>query len=73
LLSLVASTALEQREIFIHDSYNAILKARQEGEEIGKKKQAIEIARQLLNLLNVETISKKTGLSVENICKLTSH
>lgn len=62
---------LEKREIFIHDSRNAILKARQEGrqegEAIGAKQSAIAIARQLLDVLDIETISQKTGLSLEEI------
>ncbi len=62
---------LEKREIFIHDSRNAILKARQEGrqegEAIGAKQRALAIARQLLDVLDIETISQKTGLSVEEI------
>ncbi|PSB16388.1 transposase [Phormidesmis priestleyi ULC007] len=70
---------LEKREIFIHDSRNAILKARQEGrqegrregrqegEAIGAKQRAIDIARQLLDVLDIETISQKTGLSIEEI------
>ncbi len=70
---------LENREIFIHDSRNAILKARQEGREegreegeaIGAKQKAINIARQLLNVLDVETISQMTGLSIEEIQTLT--
>ena len=58
--------ALEQQEIFIHDSHNAILKAEQEG----MRKKAIEIAQQLLDVLDVETISQKTGLSIEEIRNL---
>ena len=66
---------LENREIFIHDSRNAILKARQEGrdegEAIGAKQKAINIARQLLNVLDVDTISQMTGLSIAEIQTLT--
>ncbi|MDX2241141.1 MAG: Rpn family recombination-promoting nuclease/putative transposase [Leptolyngbyaceae cyanobacterium bins.302] len=58
---------LEKREMFIHDSHNAILKAKQQGMEQGRREQAIAIARQLLDVLDVETISQKTGLSVEEI------
>lgn len=58
---------LEKGEIFLHDSRNAILKARQEGEQAGRKEKALEIARQLLDVLDVETISQKTGLSVTGI------
>lgn len=67
--------ALEKREMFIHDSRNAILKAKQEareeGREEGMKEKAIAIARELLDVLDVETISQKTGLSVAEIENLT--
>ena len=66
---------LENREIFTHDSRNAILKARQEGREegeaIGAKQKVITIARQLLNVLDVDTISQMTGLSIAEIQTLT--
>ena len=55
--------ALEKREMFLHDSRNALLKA----EQIGENRKAREIAQQLLSVLDVETISQKTGLSVEEI------
>ena len=42
------------------------------GEEIGEKKAKIEIAKSLLDVLDIETISIKTGLSVEEIEKLKS-
>jgi predicted transposase/invertase (TIGR01784 family) len=66
---------LEKREMFLHDNRNAILKARQDGESkglaageaIGERKKAMEIARSLLNLLDIETISQKTGLSLSEI------
>lgn len=65
---------LEKREMFLHDSRNAILKARQEGrkegEQVGEKRKALEIARQLLDVLDVETISQKTGLTVADIQQL---
>ena len=70
---------LEKREMFLHDSKNAMLRARQEGEEQGMRRgieqgmqeKAKEIARQLLEVLDVETISQKTGLSLEEICQLS--
>jgi predicted transposase/invertase (TIGR01784 family) len=61
---------LEKRQMFLHDNRNAILKARQEGEQVGEKRKALEIARQLLDVLDVETISHKTGLSVAEIQQL---
>ena len=70
---------LEKREMFLHDNRNAILYAeqkgrregkeegRQEGMEAGEKLAALKIARQLLDVLDVETISAKTGLSLAEI------
>ncbi len=43
---------------------------REEGIEIGEKNKAIEIAKSLLDVLDPETISAKTGLSLEEIRKL---
>jgi predicted transposase/invertase (TIGR01784 family) len=54
---------LEKREMFLHDNRNAILKARTEG---GREK-AMAIARSLLDLLDIKTISQKTGLSIAEI------
>lgn len=57
-------------------------KGREEGKEIGReegrekgvkegeKKKAIEIAKSLLDVLDIETIALKTGLSVDEINKL---
>ncbi|MBF2026581.1 MAG: Rpn family recombination-promoting nuclease/putative transposase [Oscillatoriales cyanobacterium C42_A2020_001] len=73
---------LEKREMFLHDSRNAILKAEQQalerglqqglqqGLEQGRREQAIAIAQQLLDILDTETISRKTGLSIEEIQNL---
>ncbi|PID26842.1 MAG: hypothetical protein CR982_07925 [Candidatus Cloacimonadota bacterium] len=44
----------------------------EKGREEGEKKKAIEIAKSLLDLLDVEIIAKKTGLSIEEIEKLSS-
>nr|WP_296107686.1 hypothetical protein [uncultured Terrisporobacter sp.] len=43
---------------------------KEEGLKEGEKKKALEIAKSLLDVLDVETISLKTGLSVEEINKL---
>lgn len=75
--------AMERREIFLHDSRNAILKAAnqarekgwqeglkeglQEGLQQGEQRMAIKIAQQLLGILDLETISQKTGLSLEEL------
>ncbi len=65
---------LEKRQLVLHDSRNAILKARQdalkEGEQKGRQEEARAIAQQLLDVLDVETISQKTGLSVAEIQQL---
>ncbi len=57
---------LEKREMFLHDSKNAILKARQDG----AKEKAIEIARSLIGILDIQTISQTTGLSVAEVERL---
>jgi predicted transposase/invertase (TIGR01784 family) len=69
---------LEKREMFLHDNRNAILKAqlqgerkgRAEGRAEGEKAKAREIARSLLNVLDPETISQTTGLSLTEIQQL---
>ncbi len=38
----------------------------------GEQQKALQIARQLLDVLDVETISQKTGLSVAEIRRLSS-
>jgi predicted transposase/invertase (TIGR01784 family) len=54
---------LERREIYIHDQRNAIKKA--------VKEKAVEIAKRLLDVLNdEESISKTTGLSLEEVQRL---
>lgn len=71
---------LEKREIFLHDSRNAILKAQQQGKAEGRaegraegaKEKAKEIARSLLTLLDTDTISKTTGLTVAEVEQLRS-
>jgi predicted transposase YdaD len=65
---------LEKRE-FLHDNRDAILKARQDGESKGRaeghdegdKLAMVAIARSLLDLLDIKTISQKTGLSILEI------
>ena len=85
-LTPVELDLLEKREIFIHDSKNAILKAqrdgeakgrkegrkegREEGREEGAKEKALSIARSLLGVLDVQTISQTTGLSVAEVEQL---
>ncbi|MCY7279173.1 MAG: transposase, partial [Phormidesmis sp. CAN_BIN44] len=62
---------LEKQAMFMHDGQNAILYAEQKGMEKGRKEAAIEIAREFLDVLDAETISKKTGLSLADIQALT--
>jgi len=47
-----------------------IQKGIQKGKDVGKKETQIEIAKNLLDILDNETISKKTGLSIDEIEKL---
>jgi predicted transposase/invertase (TIGR01784 family) len=61
---------LENREMFIQDQRGVMLKGIEEGMQQGMQKKAVEIARQLLNVLDDRTISQTTGLSVEDIQKL---
>lgn len=57
---------VEKRELFLQDQKNAITLAQNEA----KREKAIEIARQLLNILDDQTISRTTGLSLEEIQNL---
>jgi predicted transposase/invertase (TIGR01784 family) len=65
---------LEKREIFIQDLRGAITKATrqgiQQGIQQGTKETQIEIAKRLLNVLDPQTISQTTGLSIEEIQSL---
>jgi predicted transposase/invertase (TIGR01784 family) len=57
---------LEKREIWIHDQRNAIKKAVNQA----VKQKAVEIAKRLLDVLDEETISQTTGLSLEEVREL---
>ena len=67
---------VEKVELFLQDQQNAISlaesQARQEGQTEGRTEKAIEIARQLLTILDDQTISRTTGLSLEEIQNLRS-
>jgi len=52
-----------QRADALSDKHNALLSAK----EIGGKIKTIEIAKNLLDVLDIETIALKTGLTVEEI------
>ena len=58
---------LQKREIYIHDQKNAIVKAKNQGIEIGEKQKALDIAKKLIGVLDDETIMETTGLSLEEI------
>ena len=47
-----------------------IEEGKREGAKEGEKKKAIEIARNLLDVLPIETIVKKTGLTMDEVEKL---
>ncbi len=53
---------VERKQMFLHDSRNAIAKARQE--------ERLDIARALLGVLPIEIISEKTGLTLEQVRQL---
>ena len=61
---------LEKREIYIHDQRNAIKRAIRQGKEQGMREAKLEIAKQLLDVLDEELISQKTGLSLEDVQNL---
>ena len=70
------SNDAEQREIYemrakiLKDKVSALNKAKEEGREEGELKKAIEIARNLLDVLDDNTIAIKTGLTVDEVNKL---
>lgn len=59
------------REMALHDEVTkleeALQEGREEGREEGEKKKAIEIAKNLMDILDNETIAIKTGLTLEEI------
>jgi predicted transposase/invertase (TIGR01784 family) len=62
---------LEKRQLVLHDNRNALLKAEQDGlkkgARLGEQRKAVEIAQQLLDVLEDQTISQKTGLSLAEV------
>jgi predicted transposase/invertase (TIGR01784 family) len=70
---------LEKREMFLHDNRNAIRKATQDamqqGLQQGEQRKALEIARQLLTILDAQTIAQTTGLTLAEVeqLKQTQH
>ncbi|MBX7282161.1 hypothetical protein K4H40_02950, partial [Clostridium chauvoei] len=58
------------REKSFFDKISALSNAEEKGREEGKLLERINIAKNLLDVLDNETISLKTGLSVDEIEKL---
>jgi predicted transposase/invertase (TIGR01784 family) len=67
-----ARMAYEAREAEIHDQVTREKVAREEGREEGREKEKVEIAKTLLDVLDDETISLKTGLTIEQVKKMRS-
>jgi predicted transposase/invertase (TIGR01784 family) len=65
---------LEQREIYIIDQRNAIKRAKrqglEQGVELGSKQKSLEIASNLLDILDEAAISQITGLSLAEVQRL---
>ncbi|MEQ9482922.1 Rpn family recombination-promoting nuclease/putative transposase [Coleofasciculus sp. F4-SAH-05] len=70
--------ALEQREIYIHDQRNAVKLALRQGieqgiqvgREQGIQESKVEMARKMIGVLDEDTISQITGLSLEEVRRL---
>ncbi|WP_294353863.1 Rpn family recombination-promoting nuclease/putative transposase [uncultured Clostridium sp.] len=60
----------EMRAKILKDKVSALNEAERKGMEKGERNKAIEIAKNLLDVLNDETISLKTGLTIEEITRL---
>lgn len=58
------------RAKILKDKVSALNKAKEEGREEGAKNKSTEIAKNLLDVLDDETIAVKTGLSLEEIKEL---
>ncbi len=61
---------LEQESRILNDNRNAIVYAEQQAELRGEKKASIAIAQQLFDVLDLETIAQKTGLTLEELRSL---
>ncbi|MGL5066201.1 MAG: hypothetical protein ACRC6T_00030 [Sarcina sp.] len=64
----------DMRQKAVHDEANALYSAREQGieqgKEQGKEEAMIEVAKNILDVLDDETISIKTGLSIVEVRKL---
>lgn len=69
-LDRVELDELEHQEFFIQDQRNSIVKGFNQGLQQGLQQASLEIAKQLIGLLDEETISQKTGLSLEIVRQL---
>ena len=77
-LSKEERAAYLSREMALHDEATRLSEAEERGEKrgqergeiIGEERKAIEIAKNLLDVLDDETIALKTGLSVEEVKEL---
>ncbi|MBN2220796.1 MAG: Rpn family recombination-promoting nuclease/putative transposase [Vallitaleaceae bacterium] len=61
---------LEAHEKYIMDRETGLAIAKREGREEGAKEKQIEIAKNLLDILDDQTIALKTGLTIEEVHKL---
>jgi predicted transposase/invertase (TIGR01784 family) len=61
---------LEKLEMVIEDQRNAVRKGLEEGIEEGMRRKALEIAKQFLDVVDDQTLSQKTGLTLEDIQQL---
>ena len=59
-----------KRKEFISIQKLALLKAKDDGIEEGIEKGIIQVAKNLLDVLDDETIARKTGLSIQDIASL---
>ena len=62
-----ARMAYEARQAEIMDQLTREKSAEEKGREEGSSSKALEIARNLLEVLDDETISAKTGLTIEEV------
>ncbi len=73
-LSQAELDALEQREFFVRDMHRLVevaeQKAKKAGLEEGRKEGIEAVARRLLDILDDEMISQKTGLTLDEVRKL---
>ena len=60
----------ERRNFFLETLDKGLKEGREKGLKEGEKRKAIEIAKSLLDVLDIKTIALKTGLSVDEINKL---